>query len=530
MLNFRKGVKVAAGSTLTMNNGKSATLASAANTAATQLIYKYTVVDGDSSNGLNVETITGTFTDEKGKTVNDYIIGKIPSGKNLLDSRTIKIVTGRPIVTAAALTTVNGKDTLTITFSSPISKSTGNITLEQTSGYKAPSVISQETFANYKLNNPGLADYYTLGTNGSDVNGNPDLTEKYVLNYATETTDTSLITLLKAANADKVMIPVNNSNVVVSNDKLVITLSDSSSVPVKGAQYTIKIPESLVKNKQNRTNPSDETRTITHTGLEEPVVRVNKQRETISGTTVTQPLQTGVKADCQTPGATVTCVVYRQQISKETITQKNTKSTKIDLSLSQNSTQTSYPFNIGATDSDYGYIYRINATATKGSASVTAYEFAYRSVYTLTNVPEGDVGDEANYKQLWVRGGDLPSGGLSISSYPVSWDTADFDKVRAMTNTSGDTWVWVSWEINKAAFLQPLRGNIPDDVEENGPKVWCWGMQSYIPGIPKGLDPLYPGHSLAFNASSNFYFGGMSFYDKHCEYRDNNGNVIKEKM
>lgn len=530
ILNFRKNVKVAAGSTLTMNNGKTAVLDSSANTATTQLLYKYTIVDGDSSTGLNVDAINGTFTDEKGTSVNDYIIGKIPSGKNLLDSRTIKIVTGRPIVTATDLSKVNGKDTLTITFSSTISKSTGNITLEQTTGYKAPSVISQETFANYKLKKPGLASYYTLGTNGSDVNGNSDLTEKYVLNYATETTDTSLITLLKGADADKVIIPVNSSYVVVSNDKLIITLSDSYSVPVQGAQYTVKIPESLVKNKQNRPNASDETRKITHSGLEAPVVRVNKKRETISGSTVEQPLQTGVKADCQTPGATVTCVVYRQQIDKETISAKDTKSTKKALNLTQVGTETSYPFNIGATDSEYGYIYRINATAKKtGVADVTAYEFAYRSVYTLTNVPTGDVGGENNYKQLWVRGGDLPSGGLSISSYPVSWDTAQFDKVRAMTS-SGTTWYWVSWEINKAAFLQPLRGNIPSDVEENGPKVWCWGMQSYIPGIPKGLDPLYPGHSLAFNAGSQFYFGAMSFYEKHCEYRDNDGNVIKEKM
>ena len=528
MLNFRKNVKVAAGSTLTMNNGKTAVLTSSANTAASQLLYKYTVVDGDSSNGLNVVDINGTFTDEKGTSVNNYIIGKIPSGKNLLDSRTIKIVTGRPIVTGATLSKVNDKDTLTITFSNPISKSTGNVILEQTTGYKAPSVISQETFANYKLKKPGLASYYTLGTNGSDVNGNSDLTEKYVLNYDKETTDTSLISLLTGADADKVIIPVNSSYVVVSDDKLIITLSDSYSVPVKGAQYTVKVPESLVKNKQNRPNASDETKKITHTGLEAPVVRVNKQRET-TGTTVTQRLQTGVKVDCQTPGSSVTCVVYKQTIAMETISAKDTKSTKKALNLTQDSTPTTYPFTIGATDINNGYIYRINATAKKsGATDVTAYEFAYRSVYTLTNVPTGDVGGENDYKQLWVRGSDLPNGGVSISSYPVSWDTADFNKVRAMTNSTGTTWYWVSWEINKAAHLQPLRGDMPSDAADNGPSVWCWGMQSYVPGIPKGLTPLYPGHSLAFKTDERMYYGGMSFYEKHCEYRDGT-KVIKKK-
>ena len=533
MLNFRKGVKVAAGSTLTMNNGKTATLASAANTAATQLIYEYEVRDGDSSNGLNVETITGTFTDEKGTPVNDYIIGKIPSGKNLLDSRTIKIVTGRPIVTAAALSTVNGKDTLTITFSSPISKSTGNITLEQTSGYKAPSVISQETFTSYKLNNPGLADYYTLGTNGSDVNGNSDLTEKYVLNYATETTDTSLITILKAANADKVIIPVNSSYVVVSNDKLVITLSDSYSVPVKGAQYTVKLPESLVKNKQNRTNPSDETKLITHTGLEEPVVRVNKHRETV-GATISQPTTSEVKVDCQTPGATVSSEVFKMENNPVTIGSSTATTSKVTYNLQRDNTidTSTNVFVIGGTDTTKGYIYRINATASKGGSSVTAYEFAYRSVYTVTNLSTDAANDmcrsETNYQNLWVRGSDKTLGGMNILSFPVSWDTSQFDKIRAMTKTGTNSWYWISWEINTPAYLEPFRGNMPSDAATNGPSVWCYGMQGNMPILQN--TPLYPGQSISVTGNVDMGAGtGFSFYNKHCEYRDGDGKVVKQK-
>ena len=110
-------------------------------------------------------------------------------------------------------------------------------------------------------------------------------------------------------------------------------------------------------------------------------------------------------------------------------------------------------------------------------------------------------------------------GARSWSHYFTSANTRLFDK---------QTRYWVSWEINKAAFLQPLRGDMPSDAATKGPSVWCWGMQSYVPGIPKGLDPLYPGHSLAFNAGSQFWFGGMSFYNKHCEYRDGT-KVIKKK-
>ena len=522
-LNFRKDITITSG-TLTLSNGKTATYTSGSGTK--QAVFTYTVAEGDASSALNVTTINGTYKDSKGNNVDNYV-KTIPSGKNLSDSRIIQIVTGKPVIQSIALSKLNGNDVLTITFSSSVKKGSGNITLEHGTGFKAPSVISEETFTKWLAKEDTLDDYYTLGTNGSDVNGNSDLTEKYVLDYDIETNNTSLISALKNADADKVIISVNNSNVAVSGNKVAITLSDTYSVPVKGASYSVIVDAGIVNDSQSHANELSNTYTVTHSGLEAPVVRVNKKRET-TGTTVTQPVQTGVKADCQTPGATVTCVVYRQQVAKETITQKNTKSTKRDLNLSQNSTQTTYPFNIGATDTDYGYIYRINATAKKsGETDVTAYEFAYRSVFTLTSVPTGNVGSENDYKQLWVRGSDLPNGGVSISSYPVSWDTSKFDKVRAMTG-NGTTWVWVSWEINKAAHLQPLRGDMPSDAAESGPSVWCWGMQSYIPGIPKGLTPLYPGHSLAINAGSNFYFGGMSFYEKHCEYRQGT-KVIKEK-
>ena len=531
-LNFRKNVKITGGS-LTLDDGKTATYTSG--TGTQQAVFTYTVNEGDSSDRLNVTKINGTYKDAGNIDVYDYV-KTIPDGKNLEDSRTIKIVTGKPVLQSAAFHTTN-KDWLILTFSTDIKKGTGDITITHGDGYKAPAVISEEKFINYKAKSSSLTNYYTLGTNGSDVNGNSDLTEKYVLNYATETNNTDLITALKNANADKSIIPVNSSKVIVNGNKLTIKLEESYALPVKGASYTVSFGEGIVKDSQNHRNEAD-TASINYGGLEAPVVRVNKKRET-TGTTVTQPTTTGVKADCQTPGATVTCDVYSQTITKETISTKDTASTKKDLNLTKESTQSTYPFNIGKTDTNNGYIYRIEATAKKtGQTDVTAYEFAYRSVYTLTYVPNGDVGGENDYKQLWVRGSDLPNGGISISSYPVSWDTAQFNKVRAMTQTgthtqNGNTttdWVWISWEINKAAHLQPLRGNMPsDDAATKGPSVWCWGMQSYIPGIPKGLTPLYPGHSLAFNAGSNFYFGGMSFYNKHCEYRDNNDKVHKEK-
>ena len=529
VLNFRRNVKVASGSTLTLNNSKTATIRSAnVNTAATKLIYDYVVAEGDDINALNVNAIAGSFTDAAGHNVNDYIIGKIPSGKNLSDGRTLKIITGRPVVQSAALSKSNGNDVLTITFSRNIKKGAGNITLEHGTGYKAPSVISEADFINYKAKASSLANYYTLGTNGSDVNGNSDLTEKYILNYDIDTNNTNVIAALKTADADKVIIPVNSSYVTVNGSKLVITLSDSYAVPVKGADYSISIDAGVAKDSQNHSNELSNTFSVTHSGLEAPVVRVNKKRET-TGATVTQPTTTGVKADCQTPGSTVTCVVYRQQTDQYSVTKKGDIPTKVTLNLTQNSTQSSYPFNIGVNDdTTHGFIYRINATAKKtGQTDVTAYEFAYRSVYTMTNVGGGDVGTTGSYAQVWVRGSDLPTGGISISSYPVSWNSEQFDKVRAMTNSTGNTWYWISWELIKPTYLQPLRGDMPSDAAENGPSVWSWGMQCYIPGLAN--HPLYPGQSITFNGNTNYYgANALSFYNKHCEYR-NGKKVVKKK-
>ena len=529
VLNFRRNVKVASGSTLTLNNSKTATIRSAnVNTAATRLIYDYVVAEGDDINALNVNAIAGTFTDAAGHNVNDYIIGKIPSGKNLSDGRTLKIITGKPVVQSAALSKVNGDDVLTITFSRSIKKGSGNITLTHGDGFKAPSVISEDKFINYKAKASSLSDYYTLGTNGSDVNGNSDLTEKYILNYDIDTNNTNVIAALKTADADKVIIPVNSSYVTVNGSKLVITLSDSYAVPVKGADYSISIDAGVAKDSQNHSNELSNTFSVTHSGLEAPVVRVNKKRET-TGATVTQPTTTGVKADCQTPGSTVTCVVYRQQTDQYSVTSKTSIPTKVTLNLTQNSTQSSYPFNIGVNnDTTHGFIYRINATAKKtGQTDVTAYEFAYRSVYTMTNVGGGDVGTTGSYAQVWVRGSDLPTGGISISSYPVSWNSEQFDKVRAMTNSTGDTWYWISWELIKPTYLQPLRGDMPSDAAENGPSVWSWGMQCYIPGLAN--HPLYPGQSITFNGNTNYYgANALSFYNKHCEYR-NGKKVVKKK-
>lgn len=531
VLNFRRNVKVASGSTLTLNNSKTAAIRSGnVNTAATKLIYDYVVAEGDDINALNVNAIAGSFTDAAGHNVNDYIIGKIPSGKNLSDGRTLKIVTGKPVVQSVTIN--NAGDVLTITFNRPISKGSGDIVLEHDiNSYRAPPIIEEATFLDYVKNRGAteLTSYYTLGTNGSDDKGNSNVTDRYILNYNIDLTNSTLISVLKAADVDKLKISVNNSNVTINGNSLVITLSGSYAVPVKGSTYTVKLPAGLVTDNQKHTNDVDNTHTVTHVGVEEPVIRIDKKRET-TGTTVTQPLQVDVRIDCQTPGSTIQYTLYTQTNTQVSINKTSSKTTKATINPTKGSTQTySASFKIGTTNTSNGLIYRINAKATKGNKSVESNEFAYRSIYQITGVPNGDVGSSTSYNKLWVRGSDVTIGSSNISSFPVSWDSAEFNKIRAMTG-NGTTWYWVSWELNKPAYLEPLRGDMPSDAATNGPSVWCWGMQGNMPILSNCA--LYPGQSITIDGSNTVNFGagaGFSFYNKHCEYRDGTKVVKKKK-
>lgn len=529
-LNFRKDVTVSSGATLTLNNGKTATYSSAASDA-TRAVFNYTVAEGDSSDGLDVTSIDGTFKDENPKIITDYVtnLSKI-SGKNLLDSRTLKVITGKPVLSSASLN--NG--ILKLEFSTEISKGSGSITITHGDGYRAPGVLSVDDFNNFKKANSAIANYYELGTNGSDADGVSDITEKYILAYTYDITNTTVTAALATAGANKVVVPVNSSYVTVNGKNLLIELKDSYKLPVKGASYTISIPANLVSDKQNHKNAADSTKTITMPGVESPVIRIKKADETIASisnnsATVTQPLTTTAKVECQTPGITPTIKVWSQINSADTY--GGTTITKKASDLKEDTALTSSPLTLGSsTDIAKGYIYKIQATATKGSVSEVGYEYAYRSVYTLTNAPSenNDVtSNRSKYSQLWVRGGDWTSGGNAVETFPVSWNTAEFTKVRAMTNSNESTWYWVTWKINTNAYINPLRGDMPDDGDKKGPSMWTWGMQG---PIPTGLDKyiLYPGQSLTISGNTDYLYGAMSFYKKHCEYRD--GDTVVKSM
>lgn len=544
-LNFRKKVTIASGAKLTLSNNKEAVYTSGSGT--TKATFTYTVANGDDCTSLNVSSITGTYKDEKGNVIDDYV-KVIPTGKNLNDSRDITIATDSPYVVAA---TYNASaKVLTIEFNKPISKASGNIVITHDANYRAPSVLDVNKFNNYKAKESSIEDYYTLGVIGSDANENPDTVEKYILNFDKNNTSSDVISALQAADAHKVTIPINSSYITINktsagtdkNKKLIVTLQDSYALPVKGANYDIVIDAGIVKDMQNHDSITGTGYTLTENGVEDPVIRIEKKDEVISNIstanntmTVEQPLTAQVKVDCQTPGVTPTVTVQSQTNAQDAYTTNSGAIKKKARSLSnatvtQTTSNGTVSMTLGSsTNTTNGYIYKLTATTTKNSVTKTAYEYAYRSVYTLTNAP--GINDDVTaysgtYKQLYIRGGDNTSGGLSISSFPVSWETSQFDKVRAMTNSTGSTWYWVTWKINVNAYMQPLRGNVPSEVATKGPGRWSWSMQGPVPtGLSNYI--LYPGQSLSISGNTNYLYGAMTFYKKHCEYRDGDA-VIKE--
>lgn len=545
ILRFRNTVKISGNKRLALNSSTTnyAILSSAAR--GKELQFEYTVGEGDSCSTLVVNSIDATIEDDYGNIISDYVkLGGVTTGNRFQDNSSIEIVTDAPKVDSVKLNDAGNK--LTISFDSVISKYSGNITIEQAADYIAPAVLDVTTFNNLKAKNKtsggkNITDYYTSGTNGSDADGNSDLTEKYILDFDTATNNSTLLEILKASDADKVIVPINSSYVTTSGTDVIISLTDSYKLPVKGATYKVTFDSDLVKNLKGTscTAYNNEEGSVTCSGVEAPVIRIEKKNETISGSgnsmTVTQPLKANVQIDCQTPGVTYTRSLQSQTNDMDAYT--GIKIRKKDISLTNQTAPTSNSFTIGTDDKTQGNIYHISVTATKNGESATAHEYAYRSTYRIINPTESTKGGGSNtnnmvgtsYPQLWIRGGDWTSGGNSTPGFPVSWNSAEFDKVRAMTKDDNDnTWDYVTWQINTNAYLQPLRGDRPTDAASKGPSVWCWGMQG---PIPSGLENyiLYPGQAISIDGSINYVYGDMSFYYKHCEYRDGNSVIKKRK-
>ncbi|MDR0443730.1 MAG: hypothetical protein LBH44_10010 [Treponema sp.] len=515
------------------------------------LRFSYTVVDGDNIALLEISQIvmTGVALTRTGyplinltsqmpvNSSSDYWPG------NFSKYTGITIDTTRPALESQAnngVTYNEATDVLHLRFTKPVEKGAGEITLTQTTGFRAPAVLTKAEYERYHINNNTLATYYQVGTNGTSNTGTPDLSEKYILRYdinADGSNNGTLIQDVKNSGADKVVIPVVSGTVSLSADKKTMNINLGGRLPVKGVNYYVTFPAGFVVDELSHTIAALDTtdnRTITNPGVNKPFVRIQKLPGDISGTgatlATTQPGTANFKIDCQTPGTTI-----RYNNNSVTTTPKTGRPAGTDDgpfngtshparpvvnfgTVATSTAGTTYTtmnsaIGLGATATDQnGYLYCISAIAYKTTTdtSETSFETAARSVVrinAINSVPSwGNITSATqtggNKVQLWMRGGDGLSGNNLTPGFPLSWDDKDPKGIKLMTETgTGGNWYWITWDVADRAFIHFVLGttSTPADLA-NGPHKWAWIRDHWA--FQNDKFPLYAGGSLLFTTGT----------------------------
>lgn len=589
-LNFRKPVYFSSAPTIKINikNGDSTQKELTCDSASgsRKLTFNYKVSPGDSTptSGdiqklyLISDSFSGILYDSDEDYKSEIPVGFDPS----LLTADIKIETSAPKATLSFKQigdkiNEDGGDgddnkytnpTLIISFSKKINKNRGNIVITQDAAkYKAPAYLSDSEYNKYKS---AIENYYERTTNGCDAEtGKPFTEEKWILKYKYSTANSSAVSqALINANAHVIKIPVASEKVSVSLDKqkLTIPLTDAYALGVKGAKYTINLPQSFVCDDNGEPNTEEELE-VTLNGKEKPVIRVKKGvKENVSPNS--QPdfsslITTTAKIDCQTPDAIISYKKWNKKTTDvelvkisgsenvkmkqgDTIfdvtktpndTPKSTDSdfTKKDWISSNDLSSTanfdgdklsdgSIEISLGDSKKDKefsGYKCLIGAKTVDGQE---IYESAMKTVICLKEdnnktYPSGE------YDYRWIRGGDAQNGGISSSdvNFPYSWNTSEFTKVRAMKETvsSSGEYYWITWDLTMTSYVMFLAGDMPADVALNGPSKWWWSSC----GWTQDEDdlPVYPGEKTIYSFKASDKYGGTAYLEdngKHKEYRD----------
>ena len=531
IVNYRKNVIVSSDSYLTLNTNPAQKAMYESGSGSKKIYFEYEIKDGDSCSTapLQPKEFIGKITDEKGNDLKDYTrLASVISPNKFTDNKEIYVITQTPTVDSAVFNDAGTR--CTITFSSKVNKNFGNITFTQSAtGYKAPVVLTE---AKYNSLKDATKEYYEEGTNGANDSGVSDLTKKYILKYEYEDTNSGLVsqfTSTEQENALVLNVPLYSKVVTIKDNVMEIDISSAYKLPVKGASYKITIPAALINDDISQTN-AEASFEQTLPGCEEPVIRINKSKETISGTTVTQPLNVSVKMSCQTPGSEVYYVDGSKRYQEKNVinyldtgyknsgmptqpADPNSNGTKYVSEITGVGSQVIENGNKVSVGNKEGVkvFYRAKGKVTSGSKtwwSNDYYETAYKTVITATFNP-------SQYDYLWLRGGDSVNGGVSTPKFPFSWNTSEYSNVRAMTKIGYNDWYWVTWNISTTAYIGFLSGDMPDDASINGPKNWCWATQAFV-GY-KANTPIYPGESFQFKDINRS--GNIAFQGKHKESR-----------
>ena len=537
----------------------------------TELKFVYTIQEGDKCDAAAGLTVTDfvssvkTDTNDGHPDWNTDVSSRcgLPSGNNLSNNRTINVITGVPVITGVTVDQSGTVPVMKITFSNPVTKKAGKyIKVSQTyttkvNGtdtvvYNAPAVLTKAQYNNFKAVSNTVDTYYEKGVNGlKSDDATPDLSEKYVLKFNYDGTTQAVReffkdTVIDAANNGTMLdvyIPIASSKVTISSaDRkvMLVELSDAYRLPVKGAEYTITVPEDIAVDNQGHVNPiaAGKTysyqQTFTLNGCEKPSIRIDKSECTISNGTAAQPLRARVKMDCQTPGKTIKYSISTVETETKTIdgtSLPKAKTTRVTPNtakapVSKNGTYSTDTALYIGDNNNKSSGYKITIDANPDGTDIHAKEIAYRSVVRLdAGIPgkSGDAGgfsEANNMNKVYIRGGDSESGNSTTVGFPLSWNSGDYGKTKMMTQ-DGDYWYYVSWNVSVNLYYGFLRGNTGSsdaDTMANGPLNWCWASCSWVGR--KHLYYLEPGTSFTMDSSVNIYgTGGYGYQLKHAEYR-----------
>jgi hypothetical protein len=468
-----------------------------------------------------------------GNNINSQLTLPTPgSASSLAGTKNIRILAGLPTLDSHTLSADN--TTLTLTFSQPVYKGTGNLVIEQDS-FVVPPVLT-ETRYNEIVSRLSGADRtlvegaYSLTINGGTYNGgifSPDLSGKYVLKYTYDTDNASLIAAFRAAGAHQVTLAVTGSRVTGAGTMdIVLTLTGSYALPVMGAEYSLIIPGTAFVDQLAQPYAGATAGQILFTagGIEPPVFRMDKKSETLSlaGATVTavQPLTIPVKIDCPTPGTTI---YYTRNYNEVLAAGSTAGAAPAEPALpSAASTLYAGPFDIGTAALDRGNKYYMKARAVKGGVwSSASSEAAFRTVIRYAS------GSDRNYGartvtpiaggtsitgtacSMWVRGSDCLAGSVTTPGFPFSWDDTELDMIRLMTRDGATwDWYWMTWDVGVTGYILFVVGATPQTLAdaENGPAWYGWWNNG---GVGSLVDiPMLPGECRSLTGGGFEALGG----------------------
>ena len=527
--------------------------------------FEYTIQEGhklnDGETFLEVKEFVGNVT-YRGQSKTLLVTDDIKLSK----SREIEIETVKPVIQSAKLL---NSDSLQIESSKSCLKGSGNIELEiSESDFFIPTVLTESEYNDILVKIPTLEEYYKPGLNGATKNNDntltPDTTKKYILDFEinndgsvpnTQSNAYSLKNLKElfiSKGLNKVSIPIYASAVSVTGSSIIVDLTGEYKLPVKGAEYSITIPAGAVKDSVGNTNVEYEDKLLAP-GVEKPEIRIQKKdykiswkdnKVTTQNANVEMPETASMKISCRTPSATIKYFANLKEsdeVQVNDVVYHNTKTSDATVQEPTNSYEQNTEVTIGSEistgngktkfDNAKGLKIAIAAQSQKNSKTSHSYEYAARTVLKF-EISSGDGYDDGqgnaeteiseNGKklmiedlQIWVTGGDSPSGGNSIEPFPMSW--GDFSKFKLMKYDSGKEsgkvrgkWYWITWDLSAPAYHGFVAGDVPAKAQEAGPTTYYAGECSWNP--LKSYYILYPGETLRMQLASGHNDGGKAKY------------------